>query len=674
MQTTNHKQATSTEIASLHSRIAELEKELQQLKEPQKHPEQKEETPILPSNGLETAISSELTFRALIENSHDGITLMSPEGKMIYLSAAVKHTLGYTPEELLGTDPRMLAHIDELEPVGKILESLYPRFGDTETVEYRMKHKNGEWRWLRANITNLLHQQHINAFVFNYEDITERKKTEALIRQSERMMADAQKIAHVGSWELDITDKGFGTLRWSDETFRIFGYSPGAIEVSVKKFYECAHPEDKVFIEEATAKAFAENTRYSIDHRLIWPDGSIRWVHEDALFIPDEITGELYKLVGTVQDITERKISEDKLLKYEANLKVIFDNTEIGYIMIDENLDVVTFNPQAARWMNTVYKETLRPGEFFLHYIKDTAEAGRLKVLIKKILEGENIAFDHQIVMPDTTEVWYSIKMNPIVAHNKKVHGICISIADITLRKQQEIEREKITTDLIQRNKDLEQFTYVISHNLRSPLTNIMGLSQLLQEDGQTEDFQKMYTKQLSVSVEKMDIIIKDLNYVLQIKKEMSEVKQNIFFSDLVQDIKLSIEYLILKEDVTLVTDFTEINSLITVKSYLYSIFYNLITNSIKYRQQGLSPVIEVKSRMSAKKIELIFTDNGLGIDLKRKGKEVFGLYKRFHHHIEGKGMGLFMTKTQVESLGGSISIESELQKGTKFIISFPVV
>jgi signal transduction histidine kinase len=103
----------------------------------------------------------------------------------------------------------------------------------------------------------------------------------------------------------------------------------------------------------------------------------------------------------------------------------------------------------------------------------------------------------------------------------------------------------------------------------------------------------------------------------------------------------------------------------------LYSIFYNLIHNSIKYRQPGLPCVIQIRSRLLKEGVQLVFKDNGIGIDLKKRGEQVFGLYKRFHPAIEGKGMGLFMVKTQVEALGGKISISSEPNKGTEFTIEF---
>jgi signal transduction histidine kinase len=113
------------------------------------------------------------------------------------------------------------------------------------------------------------------------------------------------------------------------------------------------------------------------------------------------------------------------------------------------------------------------------------------------------------------------------------------------------------------------------------------------------------------------------------------------------------------------------VNGLRTIKSYIYSIFYNLTSNSIKFKQPGIPPIIEISSFLSENKIVLLFKDNGLGIDLNKKGNQVFGLYKRFHLDTEGKGIGLYMVKTQVESLGGTIFIHSNVNTGTEFRIEF---
>ena len=96
-----------------------------------------------------------------------------------------------------------------------------------------------------------------------------------------------------------------------------------------------------------------------------------------------------------------------------------------------------------------------------------------------------------------------------------------------------------------------------------------------------------------------------------------------------------------------------------------------MISNSIKYRQPDLTPIIEISCEWEGNKLTLIYKDNGLGIDLKKHGKNLFGLYKRFHDHVEGKGMGLFMVKTQLDAIGGTISVESTCNQGTEFTIIF---
>ena len=234
-----------------------------------------------------------------------------------------------------------------------------------------------------------------------------------------------------------------------------------------------------------------------------------------------------------------------------------------------------------------------------------------------------------------------------------------------------EAERTKMMADIVQRNKDLEQFSYIISHNLRAPVANISGVTELLQMPGIDKYDEKNFMRDLSLSVKKLDSVIMDLNYILQLKKKENKEPESVNFSELLKDIKLNLSDLIKDNDVLIISDFSIVDEIPALKSYLYSIFLNLITNSVKYRRPDVRPVVEITSTRSAGKIQLNFKDNGLGIDLGSRGDQVFGLYKRFHNHVEGKGMGLFMVKTQVESMGGKISIFSEVNKGTEFRIEF---
>ena len=128
---------------------------------------------------------------------------------------------------------------------------------------------------------------------------------------------------------------------------------------------------------------------------------------------------------------------------------------------------------------------------------------------------------------------------------------------------------------------------------------------------------------------------------------------------------------MVINENVQFECGFDEVDAIFTIKSYLYSIFYNLTSNSIKYRRTDVAPVITIQSRKVKNKLEICFKDNSKGIDLDKNGSQLFGLYKRFDTTTEGKGMGLFMVKTQVEALGGKINVKSKLGQGTEFVLQF---
>jgi signal transduction histidine kinase len=244
-------------------------------------------------------------------------------------------------------------------------------------------------------------------------------------------------------------------------------------------------------------------------------------------------------------------------------------------------------------------------------------------------------------------------------------------LQDITELDAAEKERYQITEELIRRNKALEQFTYVISHNLRAPVANIQALTDILQHSEIGSPGQDLVAK-INRSVKNLDTIITDLNQILQIKHQQHSLKEEVNLHALMSSIQLSIKNVIVQEHVRIVIDVDRHLSINTIRGYLYSIFYNLTLNSIKYRKEDLNPIINISCRITDQHIVIEFKDNCKGIDLEKNGKSIFGLYKRFDTSVEGKGMGLFMVKTQVEEIGGSIEVQSTLGVGTLFKIILP--
>lgn len=386
-----------------------------------------------------------------------------------------------------------------------------------------------------------------------------------------------------------------------------------------------------------------------------------------------ERTAELVALNKQLrEEIEERRRSEEKLKKSEANLRTIFDNTDIAFVLMDNSLNIISANAKAHEGAELTFGTKLIEGQNLISLIADERKE-EIRQWLQKPLDGESIHYENDYPQLDGSVIWYRINISPVFDTDKNVIGLCFASEDFTLHKLNEIEREKITVDLHQRNNDLEQFAYIVSHNLRAPLANILGISQILKSADISPKEKNEYEQHIFTAVEQLDVIIKDLNKILQVKQNISEKKEKVIFSQLVEELKNLTEKLIKKENAEIRTDFTQADEIDSFETYIYSIFFNLISNSIKFRQPDKNPVIEIKSEKNADKIRLTFKDNGRGIDLEKRGDQIFKLYKRFHPEIEGKGMGLYMIKTRVEILGGNISVKSIPGIGTEFVIELPL-
>ena len=358
--------------------------------------------------------------------------------------------------------------------------------------------------------------------------------------------------------------------------------------------------------------------------------------------------------------------------QYQANLEelnrasgekiMILESIGDGFYALDNDWTVTYWNKEVERIL----------------------ERSRQDVIGKNIWEAfpyaiKSLTYDKYHLAKNTGEVqhferflehlgvWLEVSVYP------SSNGLSIYLKDFTERKLQELERSDLVTDLLRRNKDLEQFSYIVSHNLRAPVANISGLAAELNDPALEADEIAKLSGYLMTSAKKLDGVITDLNMVLQAKRELHEVRDSVILSGIMSDVMFALSSEIDALGITFIIDFKVCDEIWTVKSYLYSIFYNLVSNAIKYSRPGFPLIIEVCSKMENGLVTIAFKDNGLGIDLHCYGEHLFGLYKRFHPHIEGKGMGLFMVKTQLETLGGNISVKSIVNKGSEFFLVFPI-
>lgn len=230
-------------------------------------------------------------------------------------------------------------------------------------------------------------------------------------------------------------------------------------------------------------------------------------------------------------------------------------------------------------------------------------------------------------------------------------------------------ELQKTNQQLIEHNHQLEQFAFIAAHNLRAPLTRVLGLANLIQM-GETEEDKQMALEKLVASTHDLDQVVKDLNAILNIRKSTGNLSE-VDLNDSLDRTRRMLEREIEETGTKIINNFSEAQKVYAIAPYVESILYNLISNAIKYRDPQRAPFIAIKTTHEKEFVCLAVMDNGLGIDLGKYKQSLFSLYKRFHLHVEGKGLGLYLVKTQIEALGGRVDVNSAPNEGTTFHVYF---
>lgn len=388
-----------------------------------------------------------------------------------------------------------------------------------------------------------------------------------------------------------------------------------------------------------------------------------------SIFLHEE-QNLIHVLAKLIADYYDWRVVQEALIKSEANLSTIFNNTEIGYVLLDIYYKVVSYNHSMKKGFAEQLGIVIQEGDDFLSVLPSDKVEIKKESFIKCVAEKNALTYEVSYSNHDDTK-FYTVNINPII-DNDVVLGVCLSAFDITKRKNLEIESQKITQDLIQRNRDLEQFAYILSHNIRAPLANILGLNELLSAPLSLKEKEDVLLA-IKQSAELLDVVVRDISKILQVRKDIGELKEEVQFEEITKAIIDSIGNIIEDKHIQISFDFSKAKWCFSIKSYVVSVFQNLIVNAIKYSNPNVQPLLHIESKKDNDYILISFKDNGMGIDLQKYGDQIFGLYKRFHHQIDGKGMGLYMVKTQLQTIGGSITVNSTLGEGTEFIINIPL-
>lgn len=239
-------------------------------------------------------------------------------------------------------------------------------------------------------------------------------------------------------------------------------------------------------------------------------------------------------------------------------------------------------------------------------------------------------------------------------------------VENITDRKEAELELNKSLELVTEQNKRLLNFSYIVSHNLRSHTSNIKSLLDLLRyAESEVERVEMMHILHNVSNV--LDETIRDLSHVVSIHTNLNHTIESLHLREYVDKAILVLGEQIAMKKANVQNHVPEELKIKYTSAYLDSILLNFISNSIKYSHPERVPEVNISCLLESDKVVLIISDNGIGIDMEKNGKKLFGMYKTFHGNTDARGIGLFITKNQIEAMGGKVEVESEVGKGTTF-------
>jgi PAS domain S-box-containing protein len=298
-------------------------------------------------------------------------------------------------------------------------------------------------------------------------------------------------------------------------------------------------------------------------------------------------------------------------------------------------------------------------------YSEDKIITSRFRENLKKDIPLLN--FENRYVTKDGSLVWLSWT-SISEPENQLIYAIA---KDITHVKKLEEERNLLLVNLAKLNADLKQFSYTTSHDLRSPVNNLLSLFSLLDlskiEDSETLE----YIELLNTSTLNMKSTLNKYADAISGEERINVEIEVLKLDDILLIVRNSINTLITNSKARFKIDFSEVPELKFNSFYLQSIFLNLISNSIKYLNPKVETVISISSHKVNNVIQVVFSDNGIGFDMDEVENKIFGLHQSFHNGHDSKGIGLYLVQSHLQSLGGKISVESTVNIGTTFTITF---
>ncbi|MGD8639008.1 MAG: PAS domain S-box protein [Gammaproteobacteria bacterium] len=568
--------------------------------------------------------------------------------------------------------------IDKLEAaINQTLKHNKPYY-----TEHRCIYPNGSLHWVSAQ--GKVYRDNSGTpqrMIGTVTDITQRREAEETLRQSEILLSKSQEIAHIGSYSWDIQS---GKVTWSDEMYRIFGLSPETFDgYPGSAIDKAVHPDDRDKVYRAQERLLKEKKPQPLEYRIVTEDGTIRYVDSNGYLYLDE-NGEVTSVIGTVQDITDKVIAQLELEKHRKHLEelvtertqeiheqaLILEQIHDSVVSTDMNGFVTSWNRGAERMFGASAEEAIGQHISFVY------PESEHQYLINNVIKPLKEKGDHEveIIVQRKSGELFSALLSLSMRHDE--HGNTIGMIgysiDITARKLAEQDALQHKLALEHANKELESFSYSVSHDLRSPLRAMDGFSAALLDDYRDllDDEGKEYLNRIRINAQRMATLIDDLLQLSRVSRQKLH-KEAIDLRQLALDVIQKYKY----ENPNQQIQFTVEGHLIAKgdPGLMRIVLENLIGNACKYTSKLDVANIVLREQQNNGTTVYCIEDNGAGFDMKYADK-LFGAFQRLHRPEEfpGNGIGLATVSRIIQRHGGKIWAEGKINEGAWFYFTLP--
>ncbi len=623
--------------------------------------------------------------------------------------------LGYDPTEIAPHADSFLAllHPDDVEKMQRMLA--YQNEGRITAFkeEIRMKAKSGEWRWIQdtGKVIFDKEKKQSRRVIGIHQDITERKIYEQKIlhanqelRASEeelkaseeelkayieelneaKMTLEAQQeqlllvfeAAKLGAWDWDMAEN---YTTYNKQWLKLMEYEEEDLaswELTDEDFFEMIHPEEKDKMIEVSYQLLAgAKERFQEEYRIKTLKGTWKWVLNTGKVIQKSTQGRPLRTIGVYQDISTRKESElalqkskEEALKLTKQYQDILDSQTVYVLKTDLEGNYTYINKYFYQKFGYLGFQIGAP---YLESIIAEDQQKYIETVEKCLAEPET---PHEVILRKLDQE-DNIKANKwefrgVTDKTGQVQEILCVGFDITAQIESIEEIQRLLDISSTQNTKLKSFAYIVSHNVRSHAANFTGLLGLIKETENQQE-KELYYEMLATCAKQLDETIYNLNEIISINENLAKPKDK---RNLKAETLRTLDILageIINHQVAITINVPDDIEVVVIPAYLESVLLNLISNAIKYRNPQHSPTIEISAEKKTNTTCLYVKDNGLGIDLKRHQAKLFGMYKTFHNNPDARGFGLYITKTQIEAMGGKIEVESQVNVGSTFKVFF---